>query len=203
MLTPCFNSSGHLRPDSVVRLSAPDHISMLAIAASLTPAFVAPTGVVARVEGRTAGADMTLGRRQMATVAFGALFAGASSANAMGGDQSKIGVSRVAIPAKSQAQSEPAKNGPLDTSGWTQDGKCTSPLSCWKDYPGSNLREGTCGINKKCPPAIKTKAETLSPFGINEFRPGAPGQSGESYTNQGSRTAAPKAAPAPAAAPAP
>ena len=172
---------------------------MLAIAATLTPAFVAPTGVVARVEGRTAGVDCLLGRRQVATVAFGALFAGASSANAMGGDQSKIGVSRVAIPTKSQAQSEPAKNGPLDTSGWTEAGKCDSPLSCWKDYPGKNLREGTCGINKKCPPAIATKAETLSPFGINEFRPGI-GQSGESYTNQGSRT--PKPAAAPAAAPA-
>ena len=179
---------------------------MLAIAATLTPAFVAPTGgVVARVEGRTAGVDCLLGRRQMATVAFGALFAGASSANAMGGDQSKIGVSRVAIPGKSQAQSEPAKNGPLDTSGWTEAGKCDSPLSCWKDYPGKNLREGTCGINKKCPPAIKTKAETLSPFGINEFKPSL-GQSGESYTNQGSRTGVvapvPKDLAAPAAAPA-
>ena len=50
--------------------SSDSHISMLAIAATLTPAFVAPTGVVARVEGRTAGVDCLLGRRQVATVAL-------------------------------------------------------------------------------------------------------------------------------------
>ena len=176
---------------------------MIALGA-LSTAFVAPTGFAARVEGRTVGVDCLLGRRQIATsAALFALGVGAGKANAMGGDQSKIGVSRVAIPTKGQAQAEPAKNGPLDTSGWTEPGKCTSPLSCWKDYPGQNLRAGTCGINKKCPPAIKTKAETLSPFGINEFKPGAPGQSGESYTNQGIRSGAvtkPKAAPAAAPA---
>merc|ERR1719337_434828 len=64
------------------------------------------------------------------------------------------------------------------------EGKCTSPLQCWKDYPGKNLREGTCGINKKCPPAVKTEGKTLSPFGVNEGK-------GESYTNQGSKTPPP------------
>ena len=157
---------------------------MLALAATFTPSFVAPTTRVARVEGRAGGVEM-LGRRDIATLAFGAVFAGASAANAMGGDQSKIGVSRVEIPSTGSGQGDKAgKKGPVDTSGYTVEGKCTSPLQCWKDYPGKSLREGTCGINKKCPPAVKTSGKTLSPFGVNEGK-------GESYTNQGSKTPPP------------
>jgi hypothetical protein len=163
---------------------------MLALAATFTPSFVAPTTRVARVEGRVGGVEM-LGRRDIATLAFGAVFAGASSANAMGGDQSKIGVSRVEIPSTSTGQGDKLKKGAVDTSGWTTEGKCTSPLQCWADYPGKTLREGTCGIGKKCPPAVKTTGTTLSPFGINE---GA----GDSYTNQGSKTPPPAPPPAPA-----
>ena len=165
---------------------------MLALAATFTPSFVAPTTRVARVEGRAGGVEM-LGRRDIATLAFGAVFAGASAANAMGGDQSKIGVSRVGIPSTSQGQGDKdGKKGPVDTSGWTEEGKCTSPLACWSKYPGKNLREGTCGINKKCPPAVKTAGESLSPFGINEGK-------GESYTNQGSKTPPPPPPPPPPA----
>ena len=162
---------------------------MLALAATFAPSFLAPTTRVARVEGRAGGVEM-LGRRDIATLAFGAVFAGASSANAMGGDQSKIGVSRVEIPKTGAGQGDKLLKGPVDTTGWT-DGKCTSPLQCWAEYPGKTLREGTCGIGKKCPPAVKTAGTTLSPFGINEGK-------GESYTNQGSKTPPPPPPPAPA-----
>ena len=76
-------------------------------------------------------------------------------------------MSSVPIPTVGKTNSEPNIKGPVDTSGWK---KCESKgvLGCWAEYPGANLREGTCGINKKCPPAVKTSGKTLSPFGINE-----------------------------------
>mmetsp|Transcript_18655 Transcript_18655/g.37960 ORF Transcript_18655/g.37960 Transcript_18655/m.37960 type:complete len:190 (+) Transcript_18655:44-613(+) len=174
-------------------------------------AFVAPTGLAARVEGRTADVSCMMGRRQIATsaalLAFGAC-TGPVHASSIAeqraqfgvelprkADQSKIGVSTVPLPAQSSTNAEKARSGPLDTSGYTEAGKCETPLSCWAKYPGKNLREGTCGINKKCPPAVKTTGETLSPFGINEGL-------GESYTNQGSKTRAPPPPPAPEPAPA-
>ena len=49
---------------------------------------------------------------------------------------------------------------------------------------GQELAGGHVRINKKCPPAVKTSGESLSPFGINEGK-------GESYTNQGSKTPPP------------
>ena len=85
--------------------------------------------------------------------------------------------------------------GPLDTSGWA---KCESPLACYSKYPGQNLKDGTCGIGKKCPPAVKTsnpKEAPLSPFGINAGL-------GESYTAQKRETGGLLPAPAPPAPPA-
>ena len=156
---------------------------MLALAFG-TPAFVAPTCFAARVEGRTASVDCMLGRREIASsAALFALGVFTGKASAMGGDQSKIGVSRVNLPGKSSTNGEPARSGPLDTTGYTEAGKCDSPLSCWTKYPGQNLRAGTCGVNKQCPPAISSKGDTMSPFGINEFK-------GDSYTNQGTKNSA-------------
>ena len=144
---------------------------MLALALSPS-AFVAP--LKPHTEGRAAAPVCMLGRRQFAT--GGALFAlgaFADAANAGLGepraaDQSKIGVSTVEIPKIGKTNGMPALKGPVDTSGWTEPGKCESPLSCWSKYPGGNLRDATCGIGKKCPPAVKTAGKTMSPFGVNE-----------------------------------
>lgn len=90
--------------------------------------------------------------------------------------------------------------GPVDVSGWA---KCESPLACYSKYPGSNLRDGTCGLGKKCPPGVKTTnpgEAPLNPFGINAGL-------GPAYMAQDRKVdmLAPTAAPpaAPAAAPAP
>ena len=82
------------------------------------------------------------------------------------------------IPTTGLTNGEKNIKGPVDTSGWTEAGKCETPLGCWAKYPGGNLRDATCGINKKCPPGVKTTnpAEAkMSPFGINAGI-------GESYT---------------------
>jgi len=79
---------------------------------------------------------------------------------------------------------EKARKGKVDTAGWA---KCESPLGCWAEYPGSNLKDGTCGIGEKCKPGVKTTnpAEApLSPFGINAGV-------GPSYTAQKIPVAAP------------